>query len=125
MKKVSPVSAYKSEAIIGYTFKCPGCNDNHMVYVNHANKSVNWTFNNDLNKPTFSPSILVRSGHHSQNHKKGDGCWCTYNKEHQDNPTRFTCYLCHSFVRDGKIQFLNDCTHELAGKTVELSEVED
>lgn len=28
--------------------------------------------------------------------------------------------ICHSFVRNGKIEFLSDCTHELAGKTVEL-----
>lgn len=27
---------------------------------------------------------------------------------------------CHSFVRDGQIQFLSDCTHALAGKTVPL-----
>jgi hypothetical protein len=30
--------------------------------------------------------------------------------------------ICHSYVTDGKIQFLNDCTHELAGQTVDLPE---
>ena len=30
--------------------------------------------------------------------------------------------VCHSFVRDGRIEFLSDCTHELAGQTVELEE---
>jgi hypothetical protein len=34
------------------------------------------------------------------------------------NPAEST--RCHIFVRDGKIQFLNDCTHELAGKTVPM-----
>jgi hypothetical protein len=33
--------------------------------------------------------------------------------------------VCHSFVTDGKIQFLGDCTHALAGQTVELPEQED
>jgi hypothetical protein len=28
--------------------------------------------------------------------------------------------VCHSFVTDGKIQFLSDCTHALAGQTVAL-----
>jgi hypothetical protein len=28
--------------------------------------------------------------------------------------------VCHSFVTDGRIQFLSDCTHELAGQTVDL-----
>jgi hypothetical protein len=32
--------------------------------------------------------------------------------------------LCHSFVRDGRIEFLSDCTHSLAGQTVELPEIE-
>ncbi len=29
--------------------------------------------------------------------------------------------VCHSFVTDGQIQFLGDCTHKLAGQTVPLS----
>lgn len=32
--------------------------------------------------------------------------------------------ICHSFIKDGMIQFLGDCTHELKGKTVKLPEVE-
>jgi len=27
---------------------------------------------------------------------------------------------CHSFITDGQIKFLGDCTHELAGQTVAL-----
>ena len=30
--------------------------------------------------------------------------------------------VCHSFVTDGRIQFLADCTHALAGQTVDLPE---
>jgi hypothetical protein len=30
---------------------------------------------------------------------------------------------CHLFITDGKIEYLADCTHELAGKTVEMEEV--
>jgi hypothetical protein len=29
-------------------------------------------------------------------------------------------HRCHSFVVDGQIQFLGDCTHKLAGQTVPL-----
>ena len=57
-----------------------------------------WEFNGDRDRPTFSPSILVAGS----------------------DPER----RCHSFVRNGKIEFLSDCHHELAGKTVELPEVE-
>ena len=33
--------------------------------------------------------------------------------------------ICHSFIRDGFIEYLSDCTHSLAGKTVELKELQD
>ena len=42
-------------------FLCPSCQQMHHVTVDG---SRGWTFNGDGDKPTFSPSILVRSGHH-------------------------------------------------------------
>jgi len=33
--------------------------------------------------------------------------------------------VCHSFVTDGRIQFLGDCTHTLAGQTVDLPDWTD
>ena len=59
-----------------------------------------WTFNGDTENPTITPSLLVR-----------------YN--YKDVAKR-----CHSFIKEGKIQFLNDCTHELAGKTVDLPQLD-
>jgi hypothetical protein len=56
-----------------------------------------WAFNGDFEKPTFAPSMLVN----------------------QHRPES----RCHSFVTDGKIQFLSDSYHELAGQTVELPDV--
>ena len=60
---------------------------------------MSWTFNGSIESPTFSPSLLCN----------------------QDDPGS----RCHSFVKDGKIQFLNDCWHELRGQTVEIPEWED
>lgn len=81
-----------------------------------------WTYNGNPDKPTFSPSVLVRTGHYVSDRKSTDDCWCDYNAEHPDDPAPFTCVICHSFVRDGRIQFLGDCTHALAGQTVDLPE---
>jgi hypothetical protein len=91
------------QGTIGYMFLCPGCKLYHAVYVlpHRNNIGAGWEFNGDMNKPTFRPSILTRMA-------DGEG-----------NPI-----VCHSFVTDGQIQFLNDCTHELAGQTVELPDVE-
>jgi hypothetical protein len=99
-----------------YKFYCEGCKQNHMV-------NEGWTFNGDYERPTFSPSILVRNGHYLPKHNS-DPCWCTYNAEHPDDPASFKCGVCHSFVTDGKIQYLSDCTHELAGQTIVLKPID-
>lgn len=86
-------------------FECPGCKERHFVRVDgpHA-----WGFNESLAQPTFTPSILVRG-----------------TATDQDDPdAKALEFVCHSFVTDGRIQFLADCTHSLSGKTVDLPEVE-
>jgi hypothetical protein len=96
-------------------FHCPGCRETHHV------TTPRWSWNGDLVRPTFEPSVLVRSGHHLSDYRPGvDTCWCDYDREHPEEPSGFSCYVCHSFVRDGQIQFLSDCTHKLAGQTVPL-----
>lgn len=106
----------------GLSFYCPGCKSNHHVQI--APASPAWGFNGNYDKPTFTPSVLVRSGHYLPGHV-GPECWCTYNVKHPDKPAPFECSVCHSFVVDGKIQFLSDSTHELAGQTVDLKLRED
>ena len=101
-------------------FWCPGCEEMHVVRVPphpHA-----WGFNGDYDRPTFTPSVLVTSGHYAPDWD-GKACWCTYYRDHPDADVDFVCYRCHSYVTDGKIQFLGDCTHALAGQTVELKAV--
>ena len=101
-----------------FMINCPGCNDTHWF-------DGGWSFNGDMQRPTISPSLMVTTGHYLDIHKPGDSCWCTYNAEHPDEPAPFKCYRCHSFIRDGRIQFLSDCTHELAGKTVDLPAIQE
>ena len=43
---------------------------------------------------------------------------CGYTSAILSDP-RFSS-VCHSFVTDGLIQFLGDCTHALAGQTVDM-----
>jgi hypothetical protein len=102
-------------------FHCPGCNEMHQVRVVPDGGAPCWGFNGDYERPTFTPSVLVRSGHHLPEHPAGKPCWCTYNAAHPEQPPVFTCDVCHSFVTDGQIQFLGDCTHALAGQTVPLT----
>lgn len=83
----------------GQTFFCPGCQHTHSV--NTAPNGPRWTYNGDPVRPTFGPSILVTAH------------WSASNPTEKDD-------VCHSFVRAGRIEFLGDCTHVLAGQTVDL-----
>lgn len=100
-------------------FWCPGCDEAHMVAVGEGD-GPRWGYNGNPDAPTFTPSVLIRSGHYVPGHREGQSCWCTYNRRVPDAPAPFRCYVCHSFVTDGRIQFLGDSTHALAGQTVDL-----
>jgi hypothetical protein len=54
--------------------------------------SGGWEFNGNSTRPTFAPSLLYPS--------KG---------------TR-----CHLYLREGRIEFLTDCGHPLAGQIVDM-----
>ncbi len=81
-----------------------------------------WGYNGNPEAPTFTPSVLVRGGHYGPGHDDGH-CWCNYEARTGQKPD-FKCKQCHSFVTEGQIQFLSDCSHELAGQTVPLPEYE-
>ena len=83
-------------------FECPGCDMPHSIR-HGVGGGPRWGWNGNVDAPTFTPSILVR--YH----------WGTERKE----------VICHSFVTDGRIQFLNDCTHALAGQTIDIPAWDD
>jgi hypothetical protein len=114
----------KGDNYNGISFFCPGCKEDHVVKIGEGG----WQFSGDRDNPTLSPSILVRSGHYASHYKTGDNCWCSYNAEQiakGEPQSGYKCSVCHSFIKDGKIQFLGDCTHELAGQTVNLPDWDD
>lgn len=107
----------------GVAFWCPGCREAHHIRIAPPNP---WGWNGDVNAPTFSPSVLITSGHYVSTHKPGDPCWCTYNEKQKATGGRlapFKCKQCHSFVEGGRIRFLDDCSHELRGQTVPLPDL--
>jgi hypothetical protein len=90
-----------------FMFQCPACGCCH-------GPNSKWEFNGDFDKPTFSPSIKVTG-----KRPITDAEILRINNGEKINlPNQ----ICHSYVKDGKIQFLADCTHAMAGQTVELPE---
>lgn len=80
--------------------ECPGCGNAHRLRIKQGTGDSKsepcWGFDDDFEKPTFTPSLLCAS------------------------PGR----RCHSFITNGKIRFLDDCDHALAGRIVELPEID-
>lgn len=91
---------------------CPGCafederfgevGGLHLLPVTGDSvKRPVWTWNQDLVRVTLEPSILT-----------------SYNRHQRP-------FVCHSFLREGMWQFLSDCTHPLANKTVPMLPLPD
>jgi hypothetical protein len=91
-------------------FVCPGCDEVHGIRV--EGEKV-WDWNKSFTEPTFSPSIKVTQTLYGPDK-------LPFRQYKGGYPCQATEAVCHSFVKDGKIQFLDDCYHELAGQTVEL-----
>lgn len=81
-----------------------------------------WGYNGNPDAPTFTPSILVTGGHYIAGWD-GKSCWCTHNAERPTEPAAFKCKRCHSYVTDGMIRFLDDCSHTLKNQTVPLPDL--
>lgn len=113
------VSAKLRRGEDGFSYWCQGCEEPHGV------KVPGWSFDGDLVRPTFSPSVLVTSGHYTPGWA-GSNCWCTYSADlvaKGGPPSAFTCYRCHTFIQAGMVRFLGDCTHALAGLTLDLPDL--
>ncbi|MBW4089893.1 MAG: ammonia monooxygenase [Proteobacteria bacterium] len=100
-------------------FWCPGCDEEHQVSV--AGPNAIWGWDRNVDAPTFTPSVLITSGHYCSG-QQGKDCWCTYEARF-GRKAPFVCFRCHSFVRAGVIEFLGDCTHALAGQKVPLPDL--
>lgn len=104
--------------VFDYLFWCPGCEQEHGIRTAERTallkKTLNkdsdnykwlekhgwptWTYNGNGMNPTVTPSIHIQV-------------------EPKEGP-KFT--VCHLFVENGKIRFLNDCRHKLAGQVVPM-----
>lgn len=97
-------------------FWCPGCDGAHQVQIGEG-PGPRWDYNGNAEAPAFTPSILVQ-GIQPLTDEERDVIIAGGKIEKRP-------LLCHSFVTNGRIQFLGDCTHALAGQTVDLPDFEE
>lgn len=90
-------------------FKCPGCGQYHgyTIELGPGETGPVWTFNGDVDSPTFGPSYRTWTGP-------------------EGSPPDWQC---HFFVENGMIRFCGDCidNHQPAkwnGQVMELQELD-
>ena len=98
------------------SFDCPACGFGHAIGVGDG-AGPRWGWNGSFEAPTLTPSVLLK------------GVQPITDEEHAilmaGGKVEPRPLVCHSFVTDGRIQFLGDCTHSLANQTVDLPVIED
>ena len=76
--------------------KCPACNTYHFMRIKESTRiRPAWEWNGSLDTPTLSPIVNNKS------------CGCYF------------------FIRDGYIEYTDDCKHDLKGQKIELPELTD
>jgi hypothetical protein len=101
----------------GWVFWCPACRQEHR-FCTKAVSGVRedgtrwpvWTFNGDMARPTFSPSLLYQTG---------KGRW-EGTRWVATGPKRVVCHL---HLRDGQLAYCGDNPHQFNGKTVPLPDL--
>lgn len=86
---------------------CPGCDALHGIAIRPDVNSIGagWEFTGTLKCPTYAPSQLTH----------WDGL---------ENGVEVR-KVCHTFIREGRIEFLGDCTHAMRNQTVALPPLPD
>lgn len=92
----------------GFGHWCPACNSGHEIDTEEPNTSgAMWIFDGNRESPSFTPSINL------QINPPG----------HQHYQPNVKSTRCHYFIRAGKIIYCGDCTHAMAGQTVDLPDI--
>jgi Family of unknown function (DUF6527) len=97
---------------LGYAHWCPGCGEMHVIF-------DNWTFDGNLENPTFNPSVKITGKKTIMVDGKWTGEWV---RDEAGNPVD-SC--CHYHLHAGELKFCSDSLHPLAGKTVPLPDLPD
>ncbi|MDT8998335.1 DUF6527 family protein [Paucibacter sp. APW11] len=107
------------------TWWCPGCDGPHTIQTGEG-PGPRWGWNKDAESPTFTPSVLVTwsepANLHDPEAMQRDLADVQRRRDSGEQGVKvpLAAKVCHSFVVEGRMQMLGDCTHALAGQTVPI-----
>lgn len=94
----------------GHAHWCPACEEMHVI-------PDSWTFDGNLEKPTFQPSVRISGKQHLIVNGKWTGEWV------RGPDGKALDYCCHYVLTAGVLDFKDDCTHALRSRLVPLPEL--
>lgn len=94
------ISAKLRRGTAEYFWFCPACDELHPL-------PDGWKFDGNRDKPTFSPSF------------KHDWNWGPL----AEPPKRPGHNVCHYIVTAGRVAYCGDCTHSMAGQTIDMPDL--
>ncbi|MDE2026215.1 MAG: hypothetical protein KGJ07_07005 [Patescibacteria group bacterium] len=94
----------------GFAHWCPGCKEMHIL-------PEKWTFDGNLETPTFAPSFKHRGLRRVFANGEWTGEWV------RDTEGNTVSYICHYVLTAGVLNFCDDSTHALSGKSVPLPDL--
>jgi hypothetical protein len=108
--KLAMISGYHFPAgSFAHAHWCPACNQLHEFAVDQPFRNgARWTYNGNPIAPTFSPSMNIKINTPDMG--------VSYQPDIDSS-------VCHYFLQGGRIQYLGDCTHAMAGQTVDLPDI--
>lgn len=110
----------------GLIYYCQGCQSHHSITTQGAGA---WGWNGDVDKPVFTPSVLVTGKDFTE---KGDADYAAWHAagfpDRNGVPFESKDIRCHTFVgcngaQPGEVIFLSDCTHALAGQVLPFADL--
>lgn len=87
-------------------FWCPACETLHVF-------DERWHFDGNYERPTFTPSLKISSGHHVQGMQLRPDGKCGICESARERGVRSICGICHINVTAGQIFYHPDCTHAM------------
>lgn len=96
------MKCYESEGLL--VFYCPACGQNHTAWLQGRGWGDRplWRWDGRTDCPTLTPSLRI---------------------ETPDPDGGPPLHVCHFFIKAGQIIYLSDCTHRLAGLSVDMADI--
>lgn len=106
----------------GLSYWCQGCEMKHSIHTKGSAGA--WGWNGDVDRPTFTPSVLVTGTDFTEKGEADYEAWHAAGCPDRGGvPFESAPVVCHTFITGGQVQFLSDCTHKLAGQTLPLPDL--